>query len=314
MVVVDDLSDLATVLDQPPPQRVKRAFVRKVERQVVELHRPGAGHAGGLRERLTRPSTRRRRWCSPGRARRSSGAWDRPSRSTRVACRAHRGRSARSRPCRASPCARWLMPRQRGPSGSLIAPGYARLRRMQSGPSERGFEDRRVPRLHETGAGIVSDVGVRLPRGGRPRRCRRRDTDSRTGARAGPTGASTLRPHPPGRSASPRARPTCSSSRRGRRLEVEADGVRQDHRVGQPVRDAGTPSESCASPWWTPIDAFCRQRPPSTAASDHSRTGVAIVRVVDHLRQSRDDACRRRPARSPRPREYAAATTTHSTQ
>ena len=30
---------------------------------------------------------------------------------------------------------------------------------------------------------------------------------------------------------------------------------------GMPVR----PPSSCASPWCTPIDAFCRHRPPSTA-------------------------------------------------
>ena len=47
---------------------------------------------------------------------------------------------------------------------------------------------------------------------------------------------------------------------------------------GMPVR----PPTSWDRPWWTPIDAFWRQRPPSTAPSSMSARAVEVVGSLDH--------------------------------
>ena len=50
-----------------------------------------------------------------------------------------------------------------------------------------------------------------------------------------------------------------------------------------PVR----PPTSWASPWCTPILAFCRQRPASIDAGERVGAGGEVGRVVDHARAAR---------------------------
>ena len=71
---------------------------------------------------------------------------------------------------------------------------------------------------------------------------------------------------------------------------------------GMPVR----PPTSWARPWWTPIDAFCRQRPARIDALRACRCGRRGRRARRRRAAGRRRCGRRRPARSPRPRACGA--------
>ena len=194
------------------------------------------------------------------------------------------------------------------PPGSQSDVTAARTPSWNAAGSERRGEDARGRRPRSPGGGCCCTL--------------RFDCDSRATA----SRSSIVTPHSPSRTAARAARrarrsrragssgaPMASPRRRsssGTALGVEPHRVREDHRVGQPVRDARCDRPPAAtSPWCTPIEPFCRQRPAERRALEHRR--ARRRRRPGRRRRAAAPARSgaRRPGRSPRPPACGAAST-----